>query len=255
MNVRSKSRILIPLLALGMTLATVASVRADTRASLQINFGTKPHWVAVPGTSVREIRQGDRTDYDMFRYGRSYYAYNNADGRWYTSRGYQGRFVMIDDRSVPRDLRRIPRNHWRNYPTSWDRNDRDRSYGNRGYQDRDGRDGNYQGSAGTAATLQVSFGGTPHWTGVSGTRVEVVPMGERPDYDVFRYGGTYYVYNSNHWYTSPRESGQFTMIADESVPTEFSRVPRQEWRHYPSSWDGQNNNDRDRGNGRGRGGN
>jgi len=249
MNLRSKSRILIPLLALAMTLATAASVRADT--SLQITFGSKPHWVGVPGTSVQQIRQGDRTDYDMFRYGRTYYAYNNANDRWYASRGWRGRFVMIDDRSVPRELRRIPRNHWRNYPTSWDRNDGDRRDGNRGYQDRDGNRG-YQSSEGTSATLQVRFGSTPHWTGVSGTRVEVVPMGERPDYDVFRYGGTYYVYNSDRWYSSPRESGQFTLIADQDVPTEFSRVPRQEWRHYPSAWNGQDNNNRQDDNGRGR---
>ena len=258
MRVPSKSSILISLLALSMTLATAAAVRADTRASLQINFGSKPHWVGVPGTSVRVIRQSDRTDYDMFRYGNRYYAYNSADSRWYSSRGYRGQFVMIDDRSVPRDLRRVPRNHWRNYPSSWDRNDgrRDRGYGSRGYQGRGYQDrGDYQTSGGSAATLQVRFGSTPHWTGVSGTRVEVVPMGERPEYDVFRYGGTYYVYNSDHWYTSTRQDGQFTMISDQDVPTEFSRVPRQEWRHYPSTWDGRDNNGQGRYDNRDRGGN
>jgi len=82
--------------------------------------------------------------------------------------------------------------------------------------------------------------------GVSGTRVEMVPMSERPDYDVFRYGGSYYVYNSNRWYSSPRESGQFTMSDDRSVPTELSRVPRDQWRNYPSTWDNRNDQ-RDRG--------
>ena len=284
MSIRPKLRILVPLLALGMTLATVASVRAQNRqydrqydrtrggeTSLQITFGSRPHWVGVPGTSVREIRQGDRTDYDMFRYGRSYYAYNSENGRWYVSRGWRGEFYLIDDRAVPTELRRIPRNHWRNYPTSWenrnygDRRYRGRDRGDRGYQDRSGdyqgrdsrdymgrdsRDNqgrDYQGSNGTTATLQVRFGSSPHWMGVNGTRVEVVPMGERPSYDVFRFGGTYYVYDNDRWYTSPRESGQFTMIDDRDVPAEFSRVPRQEWRHYPAAWDGQDNGQDNRG--------
>jgi len=220
MILRSKMHRLVPMLALGMALATAGSARAGTGVSLQINFGSTPHWVGVPGTSVREIRQGDRTDYDMFQYGRRYYAYNNADGRWYMSRRSRGRFTMIDDRSVPSDLRRVPRNHWRNYPTAWDD----------------------QRSSGTSAGLMVSFGSRPHWAGVSGTRVEVVSAAERPDYDVFRYGNSYYAYNSNRWYTSSRESGQFTPIDDRSVPSELSKVPRDQWRNYPASWQGQDQN-------------
>jgi len=217
MILRSKMHRLVPMLALSMTLAMAASAHAGTDVSLQINFGSTPHWVAVPGTSVREIRQGDRTDYDMFQYGRSYYAYNNSNGRWYSSRRSRGRFVMIDDRSVPRELRRVPRSNWRNYPSAWDD----------------------QGSGGSSASMMVNFGSTPHWAGVSGTRVEVVSAAERPDYDVFRYGNSYYAYNSNRWYTSSRETGQFTAIDDRSVPTELSKVPRDQWRNYPASWQSQ----------------
>jgi hypothetical protein len=250
MNIRSKMR-LVPLLVLGMAIATAASGNAQDRqyqrsrgtdASLQITFGTTPHWVGIPGTGIREIRQGDRTDYDMFKYGRSYYAYNNANDRWYMSRGWRGQFMLIDDRSVPRELRRIPRNHWRNYPTAW---------ANRNYRG-NYQSSNYQGSGGTSASLQVTFGSTPHWAGVSGTRVEMVPAAERPNYDVFRYGGTYYVYNSNRWYTSSRESGQFTAIDDGSVPSELSKVPRENWRNYPPAWGTQKNKDnRGRGNNHG----
>ena len=245
MSIRQKTRLLVPLLALSMTIATAASVNAQDRqyqrsrgtdASLQITFGSTPHWVSVPGTRVREIRQRDRTNYDMFQYGRRYYAYNNTNNRWYSSGGWRGQFTLIDDRSVPSEMRRVPRSHWRNYPTAWGNGSQQSNY--------QGRD--YQGSGGTSATLQVNFGSTPHWTGVSGTRVEMVPAAERPDYDVFRYGGTYYVYNSNRWYSSPRESGQFTMIDDRSVPSEFSRVPREQWRHYPAGWGNQNDGRRNR---------
>lgn len=217
MILRSKIHRLIPMLALSMTLAMAASARAGTGVSLQIQFESAPHWVAVPGTSVREIRQGDRTDYDMFQYGRSYYAYNNGDGRWYSSRRSRGRFFLIDDRSVPRELRRVPRNSWRNYPAAWD----------------DPRSG------GTPATMMVTFGSTPHWTGIRGTRVETA---QRPDYDVFRYGNSYYAYNNNRWYTSSRGDGQFTSMDDRAVPSELSKVPRDQWHQYPTSWRNQDQN-------------
>jgi hypothetical protein len=238
MTIRSKARFLIPVLALGMTLA--ASAGAQDRqyrggTSLQITFGSTPHWVGIPGTQVREIRQGDRTDYDMFRYGRNYYAYNNANGRWYTSRHWRGQFRMIADRSVPRELRRIPRNHWRNYPDAW--------------QDRD-----YRESSGSSSTFQVTYGNRPHWAGIDGTRIEMVSAAERPNYDVFRYGGNYYVYSNDRWYRSSRESGQFMMIDDRSVPTEFSRLPRENWRSYPSGWENRGNS-RGWQQGNGRGGN
>jgi len=152
MIIRPKMHLLLPMLALSANLAMVAPVNAQGRqydqqygrsqggdVSLQINFGNRPHWVGVPGTQVREIRQGDRTDYDIFQYGRGYYAYNNDNGRWYMSRRARGQFRLIDDRYVPSELRRIPRNHWRNYPTAWE-----------------GR--NYRGSRGTSSSLRVSFG-------------------------------------------------------------------------------------------------
>ena len=226
MILRSKMHRLVPMLALGMTLAMAASAHAGTSASLQIHFGSSPHWVGVPGTSVREIRQGDRTDYDMFQYGRSYYAYNNGDGRWYSSRRSRGRFIMIDDRSVPSELRRVPRNNWRNYPAAWDD----------------------QRSGGSRATMMVTFGSTPRWTGIRGTRVETA---QRPDYDVFRYGNSYYAYNNNRWYTSSRGDGQFNAMDDRAVPSELSKVPRDQWHQYPTSWQNQ---DQDQNQGQGRNG-
>jgi hypothetical protein len=231
MNLRHHMHFLLPMLALSLTLGMVAPTQAKAGdVSLQVRFGTAPHWEAVPGTQVRYIRQGDRTDYDVFRYGRRYYAYNNANGRWYMSRRDRGRYVMIDDSAVPRDLRRVPRNNWRNYPTSWeDRNGQGRG-GN--WDHRNGR--------GTNGRLRVTFGTTPHWTGVRGTRVQWVPVGERPGYDVFRYDNTYYAYDNNHWYSSSSESGDFIMIDERSVPTEMRRVPRDQWNEYPTSWEDRN---------------
>jgi hypothetical protein len=116
------SHLLVPLLALSVTFAMLGSVRSASGAtdvSIQINFGTSPHWVGVQGTHVQAIRPGDRTDYDMFHYGRFYYVYNHNDYRWYRSRTWRGRFLFIDERSLPGELRRVPRRNWRNYPSAW----------------------------------------------------------------------------------------------------------------------------------------
>ncbi|HEX6031478.1 MAG TPA: hypothetical protein VFY90_08595 [Tepidiformaceae bacterium] len=229
---------------MSLTLAAAASVQAQSRQSggtsarMEIRFGTQPHWVAVPGTRVRSVSQRDRTDYDIFRYDRYYYAYNHDNGRWYRSRNWRGQFSLIDDRNVPRDLRRVPRNRWRNYPSAWS-DDRyqvsDRRQDQGRYQDQD----RYQNQRGTSGVLRVSYGTAPRWMSVRGTRVEEIPMAQRTRYDVFRYGGSYYAYDNNRWYSSSRESGDFMAIDARSVPSELSRVPREHWRNYPTTWQDQ----------------
>ncbi len=148
---------LLPLIALTLALALPASVHAQNRhdqgsdgtpANLQVTFGSAPHWVGVPGTRVREIRQADRPDYDMFRYGGRYYAYK--DNQWYMSRRSRGRFSVIDEQFVPNQLSTVPREHWHNYPASWlDSSGNPRSHGqgqrnsrNRNGQSRDNHDHN-----------------------------------------------------------------------------------------------------------------
>jgi hypothetical protein len=236
MNLRSLTHLLLPTLALGLTLTAATAVQASgTSATLQISFGSAPHWVGVTGTKVRAIRSSDRTDYDMFQYNRNYYAYNQNNARWYMSRRSRGQFRLVDDRYVPSELRRVPRDHWRNYPAAW--------------QDRDSR-----GPGGTSAFLQISFGSTPHWARAGGTQVEYVPYADGPNYDVFHYGSTYYAYSSNRWYSSPRESGNFTAIDDRSVPSELSKVPRDHWRNYPAAWGNQQDKSPSNGNSQGKSG-
>src|SRR5512140_1421357 len=103
MMARPKIHLLVPLLALGLTLGMTATANARDRdddhartsgssGSIQITFGSSPRWTNVSGTQVRRIHEGDRTDYDMFRYGHDYYAYNNADNHWYMSHRWRGRF-------------------------------------------------------------------------------------------------------------------------------------------------------------------
>jgi len=97
------------------------------------------------------------------------------------------------------------------------------------------------------ATFRVEFGTTPHWTTVSGTRVQVVRDDERPNYDIFRVNGRYYVYNSGDWYVSDMPSGTFSYMEPRFVPSDLRRVPSQYWYSYPSDWattDRSNVNDR-----------
>jgi len=228
MTIRAKTHLLYPLLALGMTLAMAASVHAQDRydqgssgtsLTLRVSFGTAPHWAPISGTRVEEIRQAERPNYDMFRYGGSYYAYDN--NRWYMSRRESGDFTYIDDRSVPTELTMVPREHWRSYPSSWQ-------------ERRDQRSNDASGS------LQITFTNRPRWTNVRVTRVTMIRQGQRPDYDMFRYGNKYYVYNNGRWYMSNRSNGRFHAINDRAVPYELSRVPRENWHSYPTAWQDRN---------------
>jgi hypothetical protein len=97
-------------------------------------------------------------------------------------------------------------------------------------------------SSGPSASLDVTFGHSPHWVGVPGTRVREIRTADRPDYDMFNYGGSYYAYQNNHWYRSQRSRGRFTAIDDRRVPTQLSRVPRDHWHNYPAGWQDQNQN-------------
>ena len=113
----------------------------DDYATFQVSFGSRPRWVPVSGTQVRVIRTNQRPAYDMFQYRGRYYVYN--DGRWYVSRNWRGNFQMTSVRSVPWELRKVPRRYWRDYAWSNgyygarydERNDRnDRNDWNDGYR-------------------------------------------------------------------------------------------------------------------------
>lgn len=86
------------------------------------------------------------------------------------------------------------------------------------------------------ATFRVEFGTTPHWTTVNGTRVQIVRDDERPDYDIFRVNGRYYVYSGGDWYVSDVPTGTFSYMEPRFVPNDLRRVPQTYWYSYPSDW-------------------
>ena len=245
-----KNSFLTPMLALSMTFAIASTVQAQS-ASLQINFGSQPHWTSVTGTQVQVIRQDERPDYDMFHYNNRYYVYR--DNRWYQSDQWRGSFNYVDTRSVPVELSRVPRDNWRSYPTEWqgqngyDRNDNRSDYNRNDNRSDYNRNDYNRTSGGTDATLQVTFGSRPRWGSVSGTRVMVLRSRQRPDYDVFRYGNSYYAYSNDRWYMSDRWDGTYRYVDDGSLPRELRRVPRNHWRHYPQGWQDRRHYDNRRG--------
>lgn len=95
-----------------------------------------------------------------------------------------------------------------------------------------------------SASLQVNLGESRHWSQVRGTQVRELRQDERPGYDMFRYGGRYYAYNNNQWYSSRHGSGSYGRIDERTVPSEISRVPQDHWREYPSSWPARNDRHR-----------
>jgi hypothetical protein len=151
------SHLLLPFLVLGMAVATVSTVRAQSRydqgssgmsGSLQITFGSTPRWTSMRGTRVMRIRDRERPDYDMFRYGNVYYIYR--DDHWYSSRRVRGSYRMVEDRYVPMQVSGVPREHWRAYPNGWmERNNRHRgddNNGNRRYRGGNNGNGNGRGN-------------------------------------------------------------------------------------------------------------
>src|SRR3954447_9070321 len=94
MNTRLTKALLPALTALTLAAGAATLAHADTSVNFRVDLGGSPHWRRVNGTRVYEV-SGARPDYDVFRYGNRYYAYN--DNRWYMSRHPRGNFVVVDD--------------------------------------------------------------------------------------------------------------------------------------------------------------
>ena len=144
---------------------------------------------------------------------------------------------------------RVPRDNWRRYPTEWDHRDdrtydrsRDRDYDrdrdNDRSRDRDyDRDRDYRSRDHSSTTFQVTFGNRrPRWSTIPGTRVMMVRQGQRPDYDIFRYGGYYYTCHDGYWYRARGHRGHFRAIDVRHVPRRVFSIPERHWkRHWKNS--------------------
>ncbi len=77
----------------------------------------------------------------------------------------------------------------------------------------------------------------PHVVFVREPRVTVVPstsvyyVADPCDYDVFRYGGYWYVFSDGWWYRARRHRGPFAVVETRLVPRAVINVPGRYWRH------------------------
>jgi hypothetical protein len=124
MTIRQRLLHKTTLAALGLTLAVATPALAQNSYRINVDLQSRPALRHVRGTRVYEANGQDRPNYDMFRYGRNYYVYQ--DQRWYRSRSWHGQFQGIDDRNVPAQFSRVRRGDWQD--ESWmDRHGRHRT--------------------------------------------------------------------------------------------------------------------------------
>lgn len=83
----------------------------DAPRAPRLILAARPEMTVVPGSAVVVV---ENPSYDLFRYRGSYYLMN--DGYWYRSNSASGPFVVVDVRSVPRQVLRVPDAHWKNHP-------------------------------------------------------------------------------------------------------------------------------------------
>ena len=69
-----------------------------------ISFDTEPDVMVVPGG--RGVYYVQDSDADLYRYGSNWYM--NYNGDWYRSGSYNGPWVFVGYRSVPRDVYSVP---------------------------------------------------------------------------------------------------------------------------------------------------
>lgn len=79
----------------------------------RIYFDARPAYVAELPGGVYVVDTGSY-DCDMFRYGGSWYVFQA--GYWYRSGSYRGPYRVVDVRTVPSRVLRVPAKHWRHHP-------------------------------------------------------------------------------------------------------------------------------------------
>lgn len=208
------------LCALAATPVLAQSIRVDVNAPPAPSITVQPHWQWDPDDQVY-VTSDPNLDYDMFRSGQWYYVYN--DGYWYRASNWSGPYSVINQDQVPRSFFYLSENRytWRSRRPTLSSND---AYGRYDSNSRYGRssDRDYDDRRETSGPVIQS---PPRWRWVPEQHVYVAVNPDR-NYDMFRSGDWYYVYQDGSWYRGTRWSGPFTFARDNSVPYEVIQVSR-----------------------------
>jgi hypothetical protein len=82
-------------------------------------------------------------------------------------------------------------------------------------------------------SLDISIGSRPPLVVVPGSPVYYAP---RLNYNYFAYGGRFYVYQSDTWFTATAYNGPWVAIGLQRVPRPVLAVPVQYYKVPPGHW-------------------
>jgi len=208
-----------------------------------LGFYDEPTMIRVPGTYVYYTQDSDN---DVYRYGN--YWYMNYNGDWYRAGSYNGPWVFVGYRSVPRDVYSVPTQYRRRWSDFRDQHydwNSSSGYGDNVY---------YRSTATTSPSIMlrigsryngpsIQFNGEPDVVAVPG--VSGVYYVQDSDTDIYRYGNNWYMNYNGDWYRAASYDGPWIFVGYRSVPRNVYSVPptyRRNWsdfrdRHY--DWDDQ----------------
>jgi len=189
----------------------------DTYRGTQLTFSTAPRMVRIQDTPVYTVR--GENDRNLYRYGNTWYYIE--DGNWYRASSWQGPFVYVRSSMVPEAILTIPTT----YRTSW--------YPNGYHRDRD------------VYSYRDSYGYRRYPTRIqSRPAMALIPntsvfySTSDADYDLYRYGDTWFLVDNGNWYRSYSWRGPFYSVSRRYVPSEILTIPR----GYRSNWNAWSDN-------------
>jgi hypothetical protein len=97
----------------------------------------------------------------------------------------------------------------------------------------------------------IQFSSEPRFDRLAGRDVGVL-SDDSFGYDLFTFGGSFYLYNEGYWYRSQDPRGPFAVVEARRVPRPIFDVNDREhrWRSHPQGWHNRRQ-DGDQGNGNG----
>jgi hypothetical protein len=78
----------------------------------------------------------------------------------------------------------------------------------------------------------IAFRTQPQAVTVAQTKVVIVDD-DAFGWDMFRYGGSWYLYSNGFWYRAASYRGPFRCVDVRVVPTVVLRIPPERWRNHP----------------------
>ena len=166
----------------------------------------QPRMALIPRTRVYYVR--GNYDNDLYRYGSRWYFVDG--GTWYASDSWRGPFFSIRWRDVPVSVRHLPARYRRNWSYAG-MSDRDEDVDNRATVVRIGER--------TDFVLDM----VPHMAIIPGTSVYY--SRDDADYDIYRYGDSWYLAENGYWYRASSWRGPFLRVRPGSVPHAVYAIP------------------------------